>query len=382
MPFALPALADLRSQFRSNFAARLAGFDALLRRSVAGVVSDGQGGGIFAGFRALGWLSKQLFIDSAEVPYLDRRLADYGMARIAGTAAVGNAIFTGTVSTPAIPIPAGTTLTPAGSLTDSNGNALEFTTNAAATIGSGGTVSIAITASGPGTAGNLPAGTPLTLMNAIAGVLPQAAVDNSGLNGGTNSESDDSFRARGLARIRQPPQGGAGSDFWTWARNSGVPTRAWVYPLNRGPGTCDVAFTIDTRANPIPLAADIATVQAAVVAAAPVIGGSQAFAPVADALTINVHGLPAADQAAVTAALVALCASVPPGGASYGDGVTIPLQTGALYPIQTPGTLYLEWIEAAINSAATIPSFDVTAPTADVTFASGHLPAVPTVTFV
>ena len=72
---------------------------------------------------------------------------------------------------------------------------------------------------------------------------------------------------------------------------------------------------------------------------------------------------------------------MPPGGASYGDGVTVALQTGALFPIQSPSTLYLSMIEAAIDTVTGIASYDLTLPAADVTFASGHLPAVPTVTF-
>jgi uncharacterized phage protein gp47/JayE len=381
MPFSLPALPDLRTGFRANFAARLAGFDVALRRTVAGVVADGQAGGIFAGFRGLFWLSRQLFIDSAETAYLERRLADYGLARIAGLPASGNLVFSGTPNTP---IPAGTTLVPPGSLTDSNGAALQFTTIAAGAIGTGNTVSLAVAASGPGAVGNLAVGTPLTLVNAIAGVLPQASVDSAGLAGGADSETDASFRARGLARIRTPPQGGAGSDFWQWARNSGLPTRAWVYPANRGAGSCDVTFTIDTRTNPIPLTADLATVQSAIAASSPVIGDYQVFAPMADALAITIHGMvpnTAANQATVTAALVALAASVPPGGAAYGDGVTQKLQTGALFPTQVPGTLYLSMIHAAIESAATLQSYDLVAPATDVTFASFHLPAAPTVAF-
>jgi uncharacterized phage protein gp47/JayE len=380
MPLSLPTLPTLRSTFRANFAARLAGFDAALSTTVAGVISDMLGGGIWAGFRGLGWLSRQMFIDSAEAGYLDRRLSPYGLARLQGTVAAGNVIFSGTNG---IVIPQNTPLVPPGALTDSNGNALQFTTQASGTISSG-TVTLAVAASGPGTAGNLPAASPLTLVNAIAGVLPQAVLDGSGTNGGTNSESDASFRTRGLARIQSPPQGGAGSDFWAWARASGIPTRAWVFPLNRGTGTCDVAFTIDTRVNPIPLSADLTAVQAAVVAAAPVIGSYQAFAPAADALTITIHGMVPSDattKAAVTAALVALCASVPPGGATYGDGVTVSLQTGALFPLQVPGTLFLSMIEDAIDNAAIIQSYDLAAPSADVTFATGHLPAVPTVTF-
>ena len=64
-----------------------------------------------------------------------------------------------------------------------------------------------------------------------------------------------------------------------------------------------------------------------------------------------------------------------------GDGVTIALQSTALFPLQVPGTLFLSMIEAAIDSVGTIKSYDLVSPAADVTFASGHLPAQPSVTF-
>ena len=58
-----------------------------------------------------------------------------------------------------------------------------------------------------------------------------------------------------------------------------------------------------------------------------------------------------------------------------------PIATSLSFPTQTPGTLYLSQIDAAVESAATIAHYDLLAPTADVAFAAGHLPAVPTITF-
>ncbi len=375
MPLSIPTLADMRTRNRANFAARLPGFDSTLARAVIGVVADVLAAGLFACYRALAYVARQLFIDSAEAPYLDRRAAEYGITRNQATGATGSVTVTFTQDA----------LIPSGALLESSDQTQQYqTTTGTGFAGGGGTATITVAAITPGSAGNQVTGAPLTLMVAIAGVAPVATVTSPGLTGGTDLESDASLRARTEARIQAPPQGGSGADFWQWARNSGVPTRAWAYPLNRGPGTCDVTFVIDTRPNNIPLTADIATVQAAIAAAAPVIGEYVVYAPTADALAITIHGLvpnTAAQQAAVTAQLVALAASVPPGGATYGDGVTEPLTTGALFPTQTPGTLYLSQIEAAIEAAGGVLSYDLTAPSADVTFAAGHLPAVPTVTF-
>lgn len=373
MPLSIPTLADLRAQNRANFAARIPGFDVTLPASVIGVIADVLAAGQFAAYRALGYVARQLFVDSAESPYLDRKGSEYGLTRAQATAATGSVTLT---STQTVNVPAGTLL-------QSSDQTQQYATTAAVTglLGSG---TVGVVAQTAGSAGNQAASAPLTLMIAIAGLSPIAPVTSAGLTGGTDLESNASLRARILARQQQPPQGGAGADFWQWARNSGVPTRAWAFPLNRGPGTCDVTFVIDTRSDNIPTSGDIAVVQAAIDAAAPVIGDYVVYAPTADPLAITIHGLvpnTAAQQAAVTAQLVALAASVPPGGAVYGDGVTEPLTTGALFPKQAPGTLFLSQIEAAIEAAGGVQSYDLVAPSADVTYAAGHLPAVPTVAF-
>ena len=373
MPFSLPTAKTLQGNVANGFRARLPGADTTLRFGVLSVAAQLIAGGQYAGFRALGWMSRQLLISSAEAPYLDRRLADYGLSRNPATQAAGTATFTGTNGTP---IPAGTPL-------QDSSQTLQFTTQALQNI-SAGTATIAVLSVGSGSAYNLAAGAPLTITSAIAGVNPQATVTSGGLTGGTDLESDASFRARGLARIQAPPQGGAGTDLWQWARNSGVPTRAWVYPKNSGPGTASITFVIDTRANIVPLAGDITAVTSYVLPLAPVIGGYYFYAPTADALSITIHGMvpnDAGTQARVVAALTALVATVPPGGAAVGDGVTIALQSTALFPLQVPGTLFLSMIEAAINSVGNISSYDLVTPAADVVFATGHLPAPPTVTF-
>ena len=373
MPLSIPTLADLRAQNRANFAARLPGAATWLRHAVIPILADLCAYPLYAAYRALVWVSAQMFTDSAEAPYLDRIGADYGILREAAVPAVLTATAT---FTQAATIPAGA---PVASADLSQA----YTVSAAVTATGAGTLPVALVATVAGSAANQADGAVLLLQQAVAGVQAQLVVTGT-TTVGTDQESDASLRARIVARKSNPPQGGAGADFWQWARNSGVPTRAWVFPLNRGPGTCDVSFTVDTASPNIPTAGEIATVQAAINAAAPVVGSYEVFAPTADALSIAISNLNpnnATTQAAIIAALNSLAASVPPGGAVYGDGVTEPLTTGALFPQMTPGTLTLSQINAAIQSAGGVLSYDLTAPTADVAFATGHLPAVPTVTF-
>lgn len=365
MPFSIPSRTDLQTQILTDMNARIAGADTSLPRSTLRVLAFLWASSLWLVYRFVAWLAKQLFIDSAETTYLERRLAAYGIVREGATLAAGNVIFAGTAG---IAVPIGT------QVQTSDGSVL-FATQAGATIGGGGTVTVAIAALVAGTAGNALAAAPLPLTTAIAGVQPVATVDSSGLSGGTDAETDAGLRIRGLARIQLPPQGGAGTDYVAWAKQVPGVTRVWVYPLNRGLGTVDVKFVMDARTNNIPLTGDITAVQAAIAAARPVTADAQAFAPTADTLAVTIASLApntAAMKAAITAQLLALARSVPAGSATIGDGVS------AASP---GGTLLLEQIYAAI-SAAGPTAFDLTAPATDTTFASGHLPGTWTVTFV
>lgn len=363
MPFNIPARADLQQQILTDINARVAGADTSLRRSTLRILAYMWAGALWLVYRFIAWCAKQLFIDSAEAPYLDRRLAPYNIIREGATLAAGNVIFTGT---PGIPIPSGTVV-------QTSDGSVQYATQSAVTIATGATtVTVAIEALTAGSAGNAVAGAPLALAVAIAGIQPTANVDPSGLTGGTDTETDAALRIRGQQRIQQPPQGGAGTDYMAWAKQVAGVTRVWVYPLNRGVGTVDILFVMDGRTNNIPLTADITAVNAAIAASRPVTADAQAFAPTADTLTITIANLlpnTAAMTAAITASLTALAATVPAGAATIGDGVS------ASAP---GGTLPLDAIYAAI-SAAGPTSFDLVAPAADVTFAQGHLPGAWTV---
>lgn len=362
--FAFPDLPSLRLQLRGFFAARL-GIDPTLRRSNANVMADVVAGAAHLEYRYLTNVAAQLFIDQAEAAYLDRWAAIYALPRLAAAGSAGNAVFTGTSG---IAVPNGTALRAADGVTS-------FATSGTVTL-SGGTATIPVVATTPGSAGNLASGAPLTLVSAIAGVNGVATVDSSGLSGGTDIESDDALRARLLARIRQPPHGGAWFDYVAWAKQVAGVTRAWVYPQRRGAGTVDTAFVLDARVSIIPLTADVTAVQTIITSNAPVCADAQAFALTADTTNITITGLTpntSTVQNAVKTALAALFARVTPGGAANGDGIDANNPAGALY---------LEQIAAAIAGAPGVAHFDLTAPVADITAASGHLPVLGTVSFV
>ena len=370
MPLNIPARADLQSQIMADMAARIPGADTSLRRGTLRILAYVWAASLWLVYRFIVNLSVQLFVSSATGSYLDLRVGEDGIVREGATFAAGAVVFSGSSGRPI----------PVGTVVQTSDGAVQFATQSAVSIGSGGTVSAGIVATVAGTAGNLPAGATVNLWTAIAGVQPSGIVDSAGTTGGTDIETDAALRIRGLARRRQPPQGGAATDYIAWAKLVPGVTRVWVYPLNRGLGTVDILFVMDGRASNIPLTADTAAVQASINTYRPVTATSAlAFPPTADTLAITIANLvpnTTAMRAAITASLQALALTVPagapPAGQTYaGDGVTA---AGA------GGTLALEKIYAAI-SAAGPTGFDLTTPTADVTFASGHLPGVWTVTW-
>jgi uncharacterized phage protein gp47/JayE len=204
-------------------------------------------------------------------------------------------------------------------------------------------------------------------------------VASAGLTGGTDVESDEDGQVRLQQRLSNQPMGGSEADYQRWAKGVAGVTRVWVFPLNRGAGTVDVAFMMDGRSNPFPLAADITAVQTAINAVRPVTANCQPFALTSTPVNIRVLNLvpqagttQAQAEANIAAALGSLFTTTTP-TATFGDGI-IPGTTG--------GTLYLEQISGAIETAAGVGSFDLAAPTADVTVSAGQLAQLGTLAWI
>lgn len=364
MPFYRPTRDALRTNLRAYAAARLAWFDPTLKRSTLGILLDACAGAIdgLYGFIAQ-IINRVLLLDTAEGIYLERQGYVLGITRNGATTAGGYAIATGTSG---LSIPTGTLL-------QTSDGVLAFTTQTTITpTSSGVSVAVVATAASAGSAGNLAAGAQIHLQTAIAGVSPTLTVDSSGLTGGADAETDDHLRARIIARKSQPPQGGCANDYLAWIKaSSSAITRAWVYPLNRGAGTVDVAFVLDGRTNIIPQTADITATLAYLATVRPVTANVGIVPLTGDTLSVTVAHLvissgavSATVQAAILAQLQALIATCAPPNAYAGDGISV---------TNTGGTLYLEQISAAVAQAVGVVSFDLAAPTADVVSAAGHI---------
>ncbi|MFA6971623.1 MAG: baseplate J/gp47 family protein [Gallionella sp.] len=354
MPFNRPALTELIDRAESTIEASLPGTNARLRRSNLNVLARVHSGAVHGLYGYQEFISRQFLPDSAEAEYLDRMASLWlDQPRKAAAHAIGSATMTGTSG---VTIPAYTVL--------SRADGAEYTTDADATIVSG-TATVAITAVVAGAVGNIDTGgSALTLVTPVLGVLSTSTVGI--LSAGSDTESDDSLRARISARMKEPPHGGSSGDYTTWALEVAGVTRAWVYPQELGAGTVTLRFVRDNDISLIPDSSEVAAVQTYIDALRPVTAQLTVAAPVSTplAFTISVTPNTAAVKAAVTAELTDLLRRISvPQGAS------------------TDGTIYLDDLREAVKISNGLSHYTMTAPAADVTHTTGQIATMGTITW-
>lgn len=350
MPFARPDLSTLIERAAGDIESRLPGTDARLRRSNLGVLARVHAGAVHGLYGYIDWIARQSIYDTAEAEWLERWASIWGVNRKPAAAATGNATFSGTNGAV---IPAGTLLT--------RSDGTELQTTAEAPIAAG-TATAPVTAVEAGAAGNTAPGSALTMVTPIAGVQSQAQVAAGGLTGGADIEADTALRARLLARIRQPPHGGALHDYVAWALEIPGITRVWPVAGELGVGTVTVRFVRDDDTDPIPDAAEVVALQAHLDAVRPVTAQVFAVAPIPVALDLQIRLTPNSTtvQAAVTAELQ--------------DLLRREAEPGA--------TLLLSHIREAISIATGETDHELLAPVANVEHAAGEMPVLGTITWL
>lgn len=360
-----PELTDLRRWARDDMMAVLDGADALLAQSNLRALAEmmaGMGWGLYG---ELAWLRRQLFADTAEGEYLERHAEMKKLARKPAAKASGSVTIAGLVGAELAEGTAGQA-----------GNGVVVVTDALATIGAGGTASVAVTAQDAGAAGNLAAAVTVNLVTAVAGIDAVATVDEPGMDGGADEESDDDLRERLLLRMQETPQGGADTDYRQWALEVPGVTRAWPSPKEMGLGTTTVRFMMDNvRAaeNGIPQgdnasdyiagSGDQQTVYDHIDALRPCQGVLFVVAPIAVPLDLTITGLNP-DSAAVRAAIEA----------SVNDMLLRDAEPG--------GTIRYSRIVEAISVAAGESYHKLTAPIDDVTHDTGEIAVPGVITYV
>ncbi|MCX7615626.1 MAG: baseplate J/gp47 family protein, partial [Clostridiales bacterium] len=165
------------------------------------------------------------FVDETSGEYIDKRCAEYGITRKAGTKATATLHFTGTDGT----------IIPAGSVFLTV-DGLEFETSATVTI-SNGTASAIATASEVGETYNVDAGTITQQIVSISGL---SGITNDKATGGTDPETDAAFVARLCDYLQKPATSGNINHYEQWALAVNGVGAAKVTPLWNGAGTVKV----------------------------------------------------------------------------------------------------------------------------------------------
>lgn len=349
MAYIRPTLTELIDRVIADISSRITGVDgAVLRKSLLGVIGRAEAGAIHMLYGYIDWVAKQVIPDTAEKEYLERWCAIWGIARKTSSFSTGTALLLGT---PGRPVPAGTVLQRQDGVQYTTLSEGEFT---------GTTLSLAVTATVAGVDGNAAAGTAVFLLSPISGVQSSASLQVAAV-GGEDVESDERLLARLLERIRKPPQGGAESDYVTWALEVAGVTRVWVYPRQMGAGTVTVLFVCDDTEDIIPTPSKVAEVQAHLEAKRPVTAEVFGAAPIEAPLNPSIKLRP--NTVAVQAAVR--------------DELQDMLSRDAL----PGGTILISRIREAVSLAAGEDDNAVLSPMADVPNATGHFATLGTITF-
>ncbi|WP_047258009.1 baseplate J/gp47 family protein [Chromobacterium subtsugae] len=302
MPFTPPSFAAIQASILRNIANQLPDADTGADSDFA-IRANATASAIEGLYQHQAWMARQIFPDTADSDYLALHARTRGLSKKPGVAASGTIQLTGQ-QTAAI----------SGPLLAQTPDGRQYTITATGAINAAQTISLAAVAIAPGSAGNAAAGTPVTLTQPPPGVNANATITT--MVGGTDDETDADLLARLLDVIQRPPAGGNAADFRRWAMAVPGVTSAFVYPLRRGLGTCDVVIT---SAGGIPSAATLAAAQAYIDSVRPVTAKSSlvlAPTPLPIDHVIQV-AMPGGSElqalALIQPALAAYFASLPPG---------------------------------------------------------------------
>lgn len=173
----------------------------------------------------------RVLLDTAEGFMLDRRGIDFNEIRNPAKKAIGTVTFQGTVGAV---IPEGTIIL---------SNDLEFYTTSITSIDGSGTKTVSAECDTEGQEGNVAAGEITALKLSINGI--QTVVNEEAFSGGVDEESDESFRARVLEKIRRPITSGNKNHYEYWAKQVSGVGKVKVSSCWNGNGTVKVIVLSD-----------------------------------------------------------------------------------------------------------------------------------------
>ena len=217
-----PSLSEIVTRVQNDATSRLTKNE--LSRSDLNVFIRVIAGASHSIYQAIDYYKDQLFSDSAEVSFLERRAAIFNITRKSATKATGAVKFE--FYNDAVDVPVGTLLK----------SSAGYQYKTLLSPDASGTTSVKATTAG--TASNLAVNEILNLVNPIEGVK-QASVSTE-IKGGIDAETDEELRARVLARTQEPPRQGTKADYVAWALEVDGVGYAWCYPKEMGDGSVTV----------------------------------------------------------------------------------------------------------------------------------------------
>lgn len=366
--FQIPSLADLLARARAAFRTYLPGTDAWSWPNNIYASAKVIAGMAFEVFGFASYISKMIFASTA--PDLETLLlhgTEFGLPLLPAAPASGKVTFT-----------ASTAITVATSAQLQRADGTTYLVTAGGTLSIPGTLIVPVTCSANGAIANAEEGTPLTVISGLTGTAT-VSVGPGDLALGSDVEDKESYRQRILFRKRNPPHGGAASDYVIWGRQAPGVTAVFVERLWSGPGTVRVFVFMDGGfTDGIPDAGAIDAVRDYLETVQPASAVVTVSAPVANAIDVSIDNLVPDTTATREAIANELRAAflrlrrvaghdTPHGGMPF---------------LATPATFSLSWIYQAVANASGVESFDLFAPTIDTPLQPGETAVLGNITFM
>jgi uncharacterized phage protein gp47/JayE len=373
--FSLPTINDLVGKARAAFRATLKGSDAWVWPNNVYVSAKVIAGQVFEAFGFLAYIQKQMFVFSApDIESVTNHGTEYGIPQNPAAPAQGNIVVTDvaafSVATGAI-------------FQRSDGRG--YVSTSGGSLSTAGSINVPVLAMQTGQVTNCDAGTEFQILSGVAGTLPTAAADGSGIQLGADVEDIESYRAKISFRKKNPPHGGNAADYVQWAGQvAGVsfyldrPT-VFVERLWNGVGTVRVfPLMFDLYPNGIPSPADIDRVAAHIETLRPAGARVTVAAPAAVPVDIVISGLTPNTtdvQEAVRAELLDTFRRL-----SRVAGTDA--QFGSMPYLAYPTSFSRSWISQAIANATGEERHILLAPAADTMLQAGEMAVPGNISFV
>lgn len=368
--FAIPSLADLLQRARQAFRTYLPGSDAWSWPNNVYASAKVLGGMAFEVFGFVSYVSKMIFASTApDLETLQLHGNEFGLPLLPSAPAEGNVTFTATDA-----------ITVATSATLQRSDGVTYLVTAGGLLTAAGTLQVPVTAAADGAIANAEEGTPLQIMSGVTGAGSAGAtcvVGAGDLTAGTDVEDKESYRQRILFRKRNPPHGGAASDYVLWSRQLSGVTRVFVERLWAGSGTVRVFFFMDDLfANGIPDAAAVTRLSDFLATVQPASALVTVKAPIAHPIDVPITNLVPSTVTVQEAVLNELRAAFLRLGRVAGQDTA----HGGMPYLATPATFAVAWIYQAIANADGVQSFDLGL-SSDIVLAVGETAVLGNVTF-